>query len=529
MSAMRTGRSEDPKGWRGGRHILGVALATLLTSAAACTAIVNREAAQCQTDADCAVFGSHPYCQSGVCVSSGLGPSNCFFGTPQQPDDFLNQCSAAQCLSFDNCARLGLCNDASELDASLVSPPAPDAGTSTTSSTTSASAADAGAMPSCMDPNNGRAQVVYMTGSSNFPPLLAKLAPLIITAGYTPVFQVSSSCTGVSAAFSSDPSGRMISDPSPSPSAKYAAYFEANGTSVSCLIGDGGVTVDVGESDIFSTTCDATAIPGTNVGEYLGPVQAMVFAVPGKSLQSAITAEAARDVFGMGGGNAAPWTNAQYYYVRNANTGTQQMIGHAIGVPAGAFWGVDRGSAANVDTLLRSISDDTIAQEAIGILSADYYDDDRANVKALAFKAPEQECAYLPDSDAFKKDKQNVRDGHYPIWGPIHFFTQISGQAPVSAAAQAFVGVVSVPNLAPSLVDAFIGASLVPSCAMSVQRQAELGPLSTYVAPFQCGCHFEASPDVNGVAPAGCTPCVSAVQCTNPARPACNLGYCEVQ
>ncbi len=529
MTTMRSGRGKYPRGGRSGRHSfgLGVGVSALLLSGAACTAVINHQASQCQTDNDCASFGDHPYCQSGVCVSSGLGPTNCFYGAPQQPSDFLNQCSTAQCLSFDNCERLGLCNDASDLDASLVSPPAPDAGTGTSSS--SSSGADAGAMPSCQDPSNGRAQVVYMTGSSNFPPLLGKLAPLIIAAGYTPVFQVTSSCTGVSSVFSDDPNGRVITDPTPSPSAKYAAYFQQNGTSVPCLLGEGGVTVDVGESDVFSTTCNASAVPGSNVGEYLGPVQAMVFAVPGKSLQSAITAEAARDIFGMGGGGAAPWTNAQYYYVRNANTGTQQMIGHAIGVPANAFWGVDRGSAANVDTLLRSISDDTIAQEAIGILSADYYDDDRANVKALAFKAPTQDCAYLPDSTEFKKDKQNIRDGHYPIWGPIHFFTQISGQAPVSPAAQAFVGVVSVPNLAPSLVDAFIAASLVPSCAMSVQRQDELGALSSYVAPFQCGCHFEASPNVNGVAPAGCTPCVSAVECTNPARPACNLGYCEVQ
>jgi hypothetical protein len=34
---------------------------------------------------------------------------------------------------------------------------------------------------------------------------------------------------------------------------------------------------------------------------------------------------------------------------------------------------------------------------------------------------------------------------------------------------------------------------------------------------------------VNGAAPAGCTSCNTANDCTNPARPACNLGYCEVQ
>jgi ABC-type phosphate transport system substrate-binding protein len=530
MTFLKTGSTRvHSNGHRGqhGQRWFGAGLATLLVlSAAACTALLDRRAAQCQTDGDCASFGAHPYCQNGACVSSGLGPTNCFYGTPQQPSDFLNQCSNAQCLSFDNCTRLGLCGDASDLDAALVSPPAPEASTTTPSSS---GGSDAGGMPSCADPSNGRSQLVYLTGSSNFPPLLAKLAPLIIAAGYTPVFQVSSSCNGVNTMFSGDPSARMMNDPNPAPGAKYAAYFTDSGSSVPCMLGTGGVTVDVGESDVFSTTCNTKAMPNTTIGEYLGPVQAMLFAVPGKSDQTAITAEAARAVFGMGGDNVSPWTDPTLYFVRNANTGTQQMIAHAIGVPASAFWGVDRGTASNVDSLLRSISDDKTAQEAIGIISADYYDSDRANVKALAFKAPEQDCAYLPDSNAFKKDKQNVRDGHYPIWGPMHFFTTLAGGVPASPGAQAFVNVVSVPNLAKALVDAFIGASLVPDCAMSVQRQTELGPISAYSPPFQCGCYFEASPDVNGTPSPGCTPCNTAAECTNPARPACNLGYCEVQ
>jgi hypothetical protein len=231
----------------------------------------------------------------------------------------------------------------------------------------------------------------------------------------------------------------------------------------------------------------------------------------------------------MGGdGDAgAPWTNPLLYFVRNQNTGTQQMIGRAINVPPSAFWGIDRGSAAAVDADLRVITDPALANQAIGIISADYYDADRANLKALAFEAPDQECAYLPDSTPFTKDKQNVRDGHYPIWGPIHFFAAVSNGIPVSAAAASFVSAVAVPNVAQQLLDAFIGSSLVPSCAMTVQRSSELGPLSTYSAPFQCGCYFDAS--VNGVADPGCMKCNTSNDCSDPQRPACNLGYCEIQ
>jgi len=509
------------------RRWTGITAVVLVMTSAACTALLDRDATQCQADGDCVHFGSHPYCRGGVCVSSGLGPANCFTGTPQQPQDFMNQCSTAQCVPFDNCQHLGMCGpDSSEPDAALVPPPTADAGSS---SPATADGGDGGiTLASCVDPSSGRSQVVYLTGSSNFPPLLAKLAPLIIATGFTPVYKVSSSCTGVKAVFGSG-ADLMMSDPAPGPSAKYATYFAADGTSTPCTLGPGGAQVDIGESDIFSTTCDGFGAPGGTIGEYLGPIQAMAFVVPGKSQETAITAEAAREVFGMGGGTATPWTNPSLYFVRNANTGTQQQIGHAIGVPANQFWGTDRGTAANVDALMKVISDPTLAEQAIGIISVDYYDNDRANLIALAFQADGQDCAYLPDSTSYKKDKQNVRDGHYPVWGPLHFFATVSNGIPVSPAAQAFASVVSVPNVPRALLDAFIAASLVPACAMSVQRSSELGPLDAYAAPFQCGCYFEASPAVNGTAPAGCASCTTANDCTDPRRPACNLGYCEVQ
>jgi hypothetical protein len=508
----------------------GVTATAALLACAACSMLVDRNSTQCQSDSDCAHFGSHPYCKAGVCVESGFGPADCFYGTPQQPQDFMNQCSTAECMSFDNCSRLGLCNGGPP--GALVSPPPPPPVTPADGGTGGTGTSDGGApmLPLCQDATAGRAQILVMTGSSNFPPLLAKLAPLILATGYTPVYQVTNSCSGVKSVFSASAADHVASDPT-SPKVKPAAYFRADGAAIQCSLGPGGAPVDVGESDIFSSTCDGFGAPGDAIGEYLGPIQAMTFVVPGNSHETAISAEAARAVFGMGGANnaAAPWTNPTLYFVRNTNTGTQQMIGHAIGVPASAFWGLDRGTAANVDSLMRVISDPALAQQAIGIISTDYYDSDRANLKALAFKALGQECAYLPDSTEYKKDKRNVRDGHYPIWGPIHFFTAVANGVPVSPAAQAFVSIVSVPSIPQTLLDAFIGSSLVPACAMKVTRSAELGALAPYSPPFQCGCYFEASAAVNGSPPPECQRCNTANDCVNPARPACNLGYCEVQ
>jgi hypothetical protein len=393
-------------------------------------------------------------------------------------------------------------------------------------------------MPNCFDPSQGRGQVVYITGSSNFPPLLAQLAPLLVepgSGGFTPVYQITSSCSGVRSMLGSKDTDHRIKDPSPGSNAQYAAFFTATGESVPCLLGMDGAKVDVGESDIFASTCSGQGEPGPDVEHVLGPNQAMAFVVPGTSTETAISAEVAFTVFGRGGKNVegarvAPWDSPSLYYVRNANTGTQQMIGRAINVPAEKFWGIDRSSAKRVAETL-PLLDTALAQKAIGIISVDYYDSNRVGLKALAFAEFGQGCSYLPDSTPFSYDKRNVRDGHYPIWGPLHFFAAASNGVPTSAAALAFLGVVSgnvatgdVPN---KLLDAYIGASLVPACAMSVQRTSELGPLVAYAPRGQCGCYFEAK--ATGKAPPDCARCGASEDCTDPARPFCSHGYCEAQ
>jgi hypothetical protein len=486
---------------------------------AACTLLLDRTRTQCEADADCAKFGGHPFCRGGWCLASGLGPSDCFYGTPQQQQDFLNRCTNAECLSFDNCMRLQLCGGAGSIPPPIAPPP-----TTSNAPSPAAGRADAGAMPNCMDPTGGRTQLVYISGSSNFPPLLAKLAPIVIAAGGpTPVFQITNSCTGVKSIFSAVAADHFIHDPpAGSSAAKYAAYFGPDGGQVPCILGASGAAVDIGESDIFSSTCPGSPMLNNGVNESFGPTQAMAFVVPGASAQTTISEEAAREVFGLGGNNglAAPWVDPARFFVRNANTGTQQMIGHAIGVPADQFWGIDQGTASSMDQALKVLTGPE-AEQAIGIISVDWYDNDRKNLKALAYKAEGQECAYLPDSTPDSTDKQNVRDGHYPIWGPIHFFTT----NPLTAAAGGFLSIVAVPKVDTAILDAFIAASLIPTCAMMVQRDSELGNMTPYSAPFQCGCYFESK---NGAPGSECVPCNGERDCPA-ARPACNLNFCEVQ
>lgn len=108
---------------------LGVALFV----GTACSLIVDTDADQCTSDGDCAGFAL-AVCRSGVCVSlttipdSGFGPdgapldAGCTPKVPVTQEDILNEpCTSSQCIDFDNCARLGMC-DGGALPA-LVAPP----------------------------------------------------------------------------------------------------------------------------------------------------------------------------------------------------------------------------------------------------------------------------------------------------------------------------------------------------------------------------------------------------------------------
>jgi hypothetical protein len=507
----------------------------LLLISAACTLILDRSTTECQSDADCLKFDVHPLCKNGACENTGIA---CSLAAPVTSAEFLNQCNTGECLPFNDCTRLGVCDGAGP---QLVDPAPPEAGT-----TASDAADSADSIPSCADLPQGPAGMgtVYVTGSSNFPTLLASVAPLIWQGGPpneqgpAVVYLTTNSCTGADSVFSPDAGAHVIYDPPPGASlTKYAQYYLPDGGTQPCSLGPNGTAVDVGESDVYSTTCDPTYTLTVQT-DTLGPIQAMAFVVPSNSDQQSISQEAAREVFGTGGndGGAYPWINPDRYYVRNKNTGTQQMIGNAIGVPPNEFWGIDRQSAQNVHDLLASLtSNPTEAEEAIGIIAVDVYDSDRSDLRALAYKAQGQNCAYLPDSTAATYDKQNVRDGHYPIWGPLHFFT--ANNAPTQATS--FLSYFNGATYIPLILDAFIDASLIPNCAMTVQREGnvELGALTSFTPTQSCACYFlsEAQPPPGTPPtplPPECQTCtVSSDGASNcPAvRPHCNFGFCEVQ
>lgn len=536
----------------------------LVVASAACSLLVNTDATQCSTDGDCAGFAAGAVCRDSVCVKPGgpgngadgdiegstngegggdgggdggpLGPcqTNGFRGTPTTNAEFLNHCTAAQCLPFDNCAKLGLCG----ADAGFLPPVDPEGGAASSPPPASTATQTCESLIAAIPGANPTP--IYVTGSSNFPGFLKLVAPLLATDGRYVVWQQTNSCAGVNAIFNPqstvpDLKKQVIAElPGPPVKSQPTFYYDATGNQVPCLLADSAAGtaqhfVDVGESDVFADSCADTItfhpVIDATIGSYTGPIQAMTYLVPGTSTQAGISAEAANAVYGHGGvpdSTKLPWVDPVQFFNRTSSTGTNQLLSRAMNVNPTKWWGVDKKTASGMVAALKAVPADQ-AEKTIGVVSTDLADKERGNLKVLAFQAVGQTCGFWPDTTPFATDKQNVRDGHYPIWGPLHFYTRLVNGAPTDAAG-AFVLRFSVPRLDQGLVEAIAKSGNVPQCAMHVQRDVEMGDLRSYNSPYDCDCIFAQA--ATGAAPAECQACVTSNTCPSN-RPACNYGFCE--
>jgi hypothetical protein len=91
-----------------------------------------------------------------------------------------------------------------------------------------------------------------------------------------------------------------------------------------------------------------------------------------------------------------------------------------------------------------------------------------------------------------------MRDGHYPIWGPLHLLYKINeaGDPQNGSIRSQLVDMVgclagskALPNDV-SLLDVYAQSGLIPECAMRVAR-TDGGALTTIVPATPCVCLFE--------------------------------------
>jgi hypothetical protein len=150
-----------------------------------------------------------------------------------------------------------------------------------------------------------------------------------------------------------------------------------------------------------------------------------------------------------------------------------------------------------------------------------------ASVNVLAYQHYGQTCGYWPSSSSTSFDKINVRNGHYPIWGPVHFFAKVDGGGnPTNPGAANIIGYFKGTVAPPAGVDVdalTVSAGNILDCAMEVKRTSDFGDLLPYAPAAPCGCYFEAK----ATGSTSCQTCASDSECPQSATH-CRKGYCEV-
>jgi ABC-type phosphate transport system substrate-binding protein len=409
---------------------------------------------------------------------------------------------------------------------------------------------------------------VFISGSSAAKPILQALAKTLYSEGSTIgiIYQNPDSCLGVADFLANGPSTEMgIS----------TLFLGNDGTTTTACTLDSGTPqpVDIAASDVFPATCGvtvSTAMVGTNpIVEVQGPIQAMTFAVPGGgsgSNATSISAEAAYVVFGYDATNytVPQWNQPTNIFVRPQTSGTENMIGTAMGLVSSKWANATTGSASAqqkasggaMQTAIASVASNQNA--TIGILAAENVatfnntaTPPPVPLKILAYQHTGQKCGYLPDSSQGALDKINVRQGRYAIWGPVHFLAAVSGGEPAGPHAGAvatvlnyFLATGQTPTTTPYMVgdaggaistadkQALIAAEakpgyVVPWCAMQVLRTTEMGAEASYQPAEPCGCFYESSLGAT-VQGHTCTTCTSNSNCSG-STPTCRYGFCEVQ
>lgn len=377
---------------------------------------------------------------------------------------------------------------------------------------------------------------IYISGSTAYQPtasyFAAQLANLTGTEKATIVYQNGlGSCDGPPAIMSGTPltSGTTATVWTPGPN------FANDKTSVTkgmCTI-DGTHGADIGASDIFWKNCPnlSGVTQPADIKDFQGPVQAMIYVVaaPQNTSFTAMSAQQAQLIWGCGmGGMVTPFDDNMGIMQRNQNSGSQGLVAKAINVPPTAFFGVMNSGGGNVVTSIASYVMTHSPNKAIGFIAGDLFDQNRSALYPVAFQQFNQTKAYYADSSRDAKDRKNVRDGHYGVWGPEHFFAKVDTSGmPTSAAAAKFLGATfgTMYATAFNYVELQSLAGVIPQCAMKVTRDDDgiLGPIKPKTDNTNpCGCAFEKFR--TGITT--CTACPNGnSDCTG--GKTCHFGYCE--
>jgi len=373
----------------------------------------------------------------------------------------------------------------------------------------------------CADISGG-SPIIYGAGGSAQRPLIGAAAS-VLQSSSSPLFVVykddGGACTGIDA----------LTGMGPATITGTASYFDTTtGARSTCTLPVAGAPVQFASMGNGPYLCPLITDPSvvSNIVDVTGPISTVNVIVRNESSQQGISAEGLYLVYGFGpAGGVAPWINPDpsYYIRRNQNSYVQQYIGLATGLPATKFYGVDAGTNSNSVAWLVALSD---PEAGISFCSGEVADANRDTVRTLAYQHFGQSAARWPDSSATAFDKENVRNGSYLLWGPGHFYgvegsTEGSyADANVGRLLDYLSGRAQPPGTTKSIQDVAIDNRNIPTCAMRVQRDTDLGPIYAYRPDEPCHCYF----DFRATGATSCASCDASTPCV---AGTCRNGFCE--
>jgi hypothetical protein len=390
---------------------------------------------------------------------------------------------------------------------------------------------DSAAQP-CSDVQKSVASSVVVAAPPSAGPLILAVANQLQYGGdpspMTVIWQLSSSCGAVQA-LTSDTGGTCTP---PACITGQAQFLASDGTLMNpdlktCSLDAAGTHVDLALSDVFPGTCPG--LGGNTPAGILdtpGPISAYALVMAPQGSDTAIQAEEAHFVFTLGkAAFVKPWLNDSTIFLFGTADAGQLILGTRIKVDVTSWKGM---TVASPTDLISGLATDP--PTAIGILPTTIADPQRTALSILAFQSIGQHGAYFPDRKSSTFDKQNVRDGHYPLWGYLHMLlkTQL-GQpipTPISQNGLRLSNILLANTTVGNNQDVLpmqVAAGLIPQCAMRVSRTSDSPPLVPSTSPNPCNCWFEKNV-TGGVL--NCMQCSPTMSC---AVGSCLRNLCEVQ
>lgn len=378
----------------------------------------------------------------------------------------------------------------------------------------------ASAQVACADVSGG-APIVYGAGGSAQRDLVGKMS-VVLQHARDPIYAVykddAGACSGIDA----------LTGLGSTTITGSAYYWDDAGARQVCTLPLGGQAVDFAVMGNGPLLCPLVTDPSLVAGivDRKGPISSVNLIVPNASSQQSISAEALYLVYGFGAAaDVAPWNNPDpsYYIHRNENSFVQIYVALATGLPLTRFYGVDAGSNSNSVAYLTALAN---PEQGIAFVSGDVADANRATVRTLAYQHFDQNAGVWPDSSATAFDKANVRNGAYHLWSEVHVFGR-EGTTPgtfadpnVGTLIDYFSGVSQPAGTTQTITETAILNKNVPTCAMRVKRDEDLGPVYAWDPPEPCGCFF----DFSATGATTCDACDDANPC---AAGVCRFGFCE--